>query len=331
MVEKKQILIIQYMRGIAALSVCLFHFMYTTTNFIESTVLRSIFGEGKLGVQVFFVISGLVITWALSSQNINLNTLVLFVKKRVVRIEPPYVASLILCLIYFKIRQISPFSLNAISMPDIKTILMHFFYLIPFAEQKDWLLPVYWTLGVEFQFYLWMCLVIYFGLSFKLAHRLIFYGLFLIPFVIQIFSIEFIFHWSPLFLIGSVYALFKKNIISNIETWSIITLCLILIFCYMSINIFCATLMSILTIHFLFNLTLKIKSLLWLGEISYSLYLIHVIIGGSVVNYLSHLCQNDLQRSAVVFLGVLITFLGSNLFYMKIEKPFKKLASNLNT
>ena len=57
----KEISVINTLRGIAALVVCLYHFVCTTTDYIESQIILDIFSFGKKGVQIFFIISGIVI------------------------------------------------------------------------------------------------------------------------------------------------------------------------------------------------------------------------------------------------------------------------------
>ena len=53
--------IIDVLRGWAALSVCLFHYVCTTTGYIETKLITDLFNFGAKGVQVFFIISGMVI------------------------------------------------------------------------------------------------------------------------------------------------------------------------------------------------------------------------------------------------------------------------------
>src|ERR1022692_3758717 len=50
-------------RAVAALSVCLFHF--SSGDFLEPGPIRSALEHARLGVEIFFVISGFVIPWSM--------------------------------------------------------------------------------------------------------------------------------------------------------------------------------------------------------------------------------------------------------------------------
>jgi len=68
----------------------------------------------------------------------------------------------------------------------------------------------------------------------------------------------------------------------------------------------------------------------WVGKISYSLYLLHSIIGQAVVNYLSHVYQESYQKVAVVLIGYAVSLVAAWLLYKLVEKPSVRLSSKLN-
>ena len=150
MTQPKRIAVIDQLRGLAALSVAWFHL----TNQYHDWVARS--GSlGWLGVEVFFVISGFVIPLSLAGdwQRRGARALPLFLARRIVRIEPPYLASVLLVVLLNSAASHVPgFRGNA---PDysITQVLLHAAYLIPFTSYQ-WLQPIYWTLAFEFAFYL---------------------------------------------------------------------------------------------------------------------------------------------------------------------------------
>jgi proteic killer suppression protein len=86
--------ILDSLRAFAALSVCLFHFVCTTTDYIKTQWILDIFSVGSYGVQLFFVISGFVIPWSMYNANFKINHFFKFALKRFSRLEPPYIASL---------------------------------------------------------------------------------------------------------------------------------------------------------------------------------------------------------------------------------------------
>jgi peptidoglycan/LPS O-acetylase OafA/YrhL len=65
------------------------------------------------------------------------------------------------------------------------------------------------------------------------------------------------------------------------------------------------------------------------GQISYSLYLIHTITGGAVVNILSHRVTGVWGKFGVIVLGVAFATLCAYLFYRWIEKPAQKWSQRL--
>src|ERR1041384_1835775 len=88
-----RISVVEAMRGIAAISVALFHFSVQ----LQGPV-RDIFAYGWLGVDVFFVISGFVIPLSLYGRGYSIRQFPQFMARRLVRLEPPYLASIVLVL-----------------------------------------------------------------------------------------------------------------------------------------------------------------------------------------------------------------------------------------
>ena len=77
--------------------------------------------------------------------------------------------------------------------------------------------------------------------------------------------------------------------------------------------------LGLLIIHYFANAQSKIT--LFLGKISYSLYLIHAMIGGAFVNYLSHLYTAPYQKVLIVLIGFGISVLSAYMLYRFVEKP----------
>lgn len=66
-----------------------------------------------------------------------------------------------------------------------------------------------------------------------------------------------------------------------------------------------------------------------LGKISYSIYLVHPIIGGGFINIMSRYVDTNFQKIGIVVVGFIITIISSYVMYYLVEKPSKKLSSNL--
>jgi peptidoglycan/LPS O-acetylase OafA/YrhL len=93
--ETKRIEIVHYLRGAACLAVAWFHL----TSWWRDGV-RASGSYGWLGVEVFFVISGFVIPYSISVsyKPYTANAFVNFMSRRVLRIEVPYLASIIMTI-----------------------------------------------------------------------------------------------------------------------------------------------------------------------------------------------------------------------------------------
>lgn len=80
----KEVRIVTEIRGLAALIVMLFHFVCVSNNFLQTQWLVDFFYVGKYGVQMFFVISGFVLTFSLLNSNYKTSNFFLFILKRTV-------------------------------------------------------------------------------------------------------------------------------------------------------------------------------------------------------------------------------------------------------
>lgn len=69
--------------------------------------------------------------------------------------------------------------------------------------------------------------------------------------------------------------------------------------------------------------------LAWLGSISYSLYLLHVPIGGRIVNIGKRFAHDDLGYLGVALIAMLCSFLAAYVCYWLVEVPAMRLAQKL--
>lgn len=316
--KQDQIAIINSLRGLAATAVCFYHFICTTQNYIYDEVLLDTFHYGQRGVQLFFIISGIVIPLSLIHSNYRLADFKPFILKRFIRIEPPYLVAVFIGIAYLILRNYIPGTVAVDLTPDLTEILLHIGYLIPFFEDTNWINPVFWTLAVEFQYYLALALFFPLLLQKKLAYRLVFYGAF-IGGGFATLSYAFFPHWSPYFLVGITYALWLKQIISKTE-FTILAVVLAGVVYYLlgGVDLGIAV-CSLLVIHYFSQFQTKIT--LFLGKISYSLYLIHTLTGAAFINYLSHIYREPYQKLVVILLGFLISVGSAYIMYRYIEKP----------
>lgn len=325
----KHISILDSLRAIAAISVCLYHFTCTTIGLEFSEITTSLFGFGKYGVHVFFVISGFIIPFAMYNANYKIKSFFKFIYKRLIRLEPPYLFSILLILVIAFIK--TKFNIGVQNSEPITftRFLLHFGYLINFFPEYKWLNNVYWTLAIEFQYYIIISFAFLLFISKKFILRLIAYLLFFLAgylfFTFSIFNHFPI--YAPLFLIGIISFLLNTKIINTIEFIGVISLCTIYNFIYLEPAI--AVIGSVTSLIILFYPNIKIPVFHFLGKISYSIYLIHPIIGAAVINILSRHVHTDFQKFSIILLGVGVTLISSYIMYLFIENPSKKLSSKI--
>ena len=138
---------IEALRGVAALSVTWFHL----TNTYQAGWVRSSGTMGWLGVEIFFVISGFVIPYSLHQSEYRSSNFPRFMLRRLVRLEPPYLASIALVVILTELSSRSPGFAGSAFI--IRADPSHILYVIPLTEYS-WVNVVYWSLAYEFVFYL---------------------------------------------------------------------------------------------------------------------------------------------------------------------------------
>jgi peptidoglycan/LPS O-acetylase OafA/YrhL len=63
-----------------------------------------------------------------------------------------------------------------------------------------------------------------------------------------------------------------------------------------------------------------------LGDVSYSLYLTHGLIGGSTLYLLSRYAHSELEKIGLLLLALTISTVFSFIFWKWIEKPSKELS-----
>jgi peptidoglycan/LPS O-acetylase OafA/YrhL len=322
--------VIDTLRGIAASAVMLFHFVSKTGTadhpWIQSDVLREITRYGQYGVHMFFVISGVVIPLSMIKGKYTYSLLGRFLAKRFIRLEPPYLCAVVLATVYLIARNHVPGSAATDLTPDMRSLMLHIGYLIPFFSDAHWVSDVFWTLAVEFQYYILLALVFPLALSSKLTMRLVFYAIIA---SMSFFTTEtsFIFHWLPVFLLGILLAMRYAGRIAHTEFLisMLFALGLLLWINGPVVFLFAASTGAFILFFRQFNP-------LWgqfLGKISYSLYLLHAIIGSAAINFLSHRFTTPITQTLVVAGGVALSIVSAWIFYKLIELPSQRWSSRI--
>lgn len=309
---------VDMLRGIAALSVCVFHFSVGNPALLsEGFWLKRILSYGHLGVEMFFIISGFVIPYSLYKINHQYKYTKSFLLRRILRVDPPYLATIVIIITLNYISMLSPYYRGLPYHIDYYNLIIHFGYINTIVGQP-WLSPVFWTLAIEFQFYLIMALI--FPLIINKNYWIS------IPICLLFVSTFFIFNNQSLvfssslfFVLGILTFYYHIAFLNKKIILTAIALLILLIYHYNSIAVLCVSIFTFLTIAFVKNWSNKY--LLFLGSISYSVYLLHVTIGGRIINLSLNFLKGDYIRIMVILFSLLITILISYLFYRTIELP----------
>src|SRR5258708_1706141 len=136
-------------RGIAALSVVIFHF----SNILSAGAVRTVASLGTLGVPIFFVISGFVISYSLSRDDYAIENYPRFLLKRIVRLHPPYIVTILLIVGLGMFNWYHRFHADQTFQFNWTGAALNLGYLNS-AFGYPWLSDVFWALAVELQFYL---------------------------------------------------------------------------------------------------------------------------------------------------------------------------------
>ena len=324
---------IEWLRGIAAFGVCEMHVFCALDFFSKSDTFfqKYIFPisiAGRVGVSVFFVISGFIIPYSMQKNKYTLQRFTFFILRRLARLEPPYLLSIALVVL------IMAATATLKNMPfkiDWQLILLHLGYLNVFFS-KPWLSGVYWSLAIEFQYYILIALLfpVFFYKTPVVRTAAFFSSLGLSVFLSFYISEAFIFVHFPLFLLGVACCLEKLGYISKPFFIFKIVVCLgVVFFLHHKANAFFAML-AVLAIFF--DVDIKFRPAYFFGKISYSLYLFHWSIGIELLRnvYLYYYpASSEMHKIAFCFASLAVCVAFAALMYEVIEKPALNLSKRI--
>ena len=323
-------------RFFAAMAVVLFHFFFLSwsAEHVDSVSYKSIgefFKYGYLGVQFFFLISGFVIFMSIQKGGV-----IEFIASRASRLYPAYWFAVLLTSIFIICIDKNTDELQAVDILVNLTMLQKFFN-IPNID------GVYWTLAIELIFYFWITVLLAtksvgkfetFAFVFLLISSLSRFLHF--PNSINLILLT---EYSPYFIAGASFYLICQQGTSPIK------ISLIIASFFLSLHqaiflqlptiqlkhssIFSEMIVAlIIAFFYLFFLvvclkkhkTYRPKIYVFLGALTYPLYLTHQQIGYILMDSLS----GAINKYILVLLVVIICLLISSFIYLYIETPISK-------
>lgn len=339
--EANYILAIQYLRAFAAIAVAIFHLTLAQEQFFPKKEAVIPVFYGLWGVDIFFVISGFIMVHITHGQHDGLRSVGVFWRNRVARIVPAY--WFFTLLMFFLVPVLHEY-VQKIKPYNIEDLIRSLFFIKVDAFP---VLLVGWTLNYEIFFYL------IFGLVTMCLHKYraqittgIFLSLAVTGALFEIQSPTLSFITNPIIvefaigiMIGWLYH-HKIGYVPRHGLWAILISALLialgmatqdenyllenrLLYWGVPAGLLLYGVLSI-------DLRKKVRGLLVLGDISYSIYLCHVPIIVAVVILLKTNPLGGLNPNIVlVSVSMPLIIAVSMISYRLIEKPASKLIRNI--
>lgn len=327
--QPQRLVILDYLRGLAALSVVVFHLFYKgpTEGWMKVQplpIVSDIAGYGYLGVNLFFLISGFVI--ALSVEGTTFRR---FATARLTRLLPASTicATLTTLLLVF------------VEGPS-KVLISNWLAtltLVPAWFGQPGVDAVYWSLRIEVQFYLAVALLLLLQKKDKAPVVIALWLLFsLVNLFLPIWRLDFLLclSWAPYLCAGVLFHAWHARVV-NLKIAVGLVACLFLALSYAfnsavkdgyeipSVTCFIVFLMFIIFAGFCVKKMApeSTKASQFFGSTTYPLYLFHQVIGYAIFNFLFTKISFSVAKYILPLLILFGLMATAHLIHLALEKP----------
>lgn len=348
----KRIESLQALRGLAAILVMLFHYRFYLRSQVENgtTIWDALFGWGIIGVDIFFIISGFIMVYTTQNYTQSLFSTKRFLINRAIRIFPMYYIGLLITFLLSGAMSTFHYPEKVQNLLSALTFTVYKTDITPHYIDDGGMYNIRWTLNYEVYFYM------AFSVCLLVKHRLlslIGFSAFMICLIPAIAGFQpttsiqgYPFHSPTLglltnpvfleFIIGAIvgYLYLKlKNITSSTKIQAIASFISLTLFMYVIYGIYNESLRAfntesaiILGVFILF-ITLAdplLKKyiphiLTYLGDISFSLYLLHGAIGSAVMKRMEPFELSNYKGIVTVIIAISLSIFISHLTHKYIE------------
>jgi peptidoglycan/LPS O-acetylase OafA/YrhL len=335
------------LRGIACFSVLLCHLFVpeisATAASLKSVmpeIIPALLRHGDLGVEIFFVLSGFVIAYSLRRHQITGSLAWRFALRRSLRLDPPYHFTLLLAIGVWGLVLTDSFYGIGEKFEGVPGLLANAAYLQDLLRYPA-LFSVAWTLCLEIQFYLAFVFLAWIarGIGALLPQRFTLNVPWLASLIVfmpvGIFSVAMWYSGLASFTFPGTWFRFFLGVITF---WAIDGRVPRLVFYGFAAMLF---LISIVTgdlrggiagftaaVIFIAgirgHLTRWLSGRVWqyLGRISYSLYLLHIVIAIPFINWIWILVPQSTAVALALFPAAIgVSLLSAHLFHVYFERP----------
>jgi peptidoglycan/LPS O-acetylase OafA/YrhL len=315
------------LRGIACIMVILYHY---TSRYFEIFKTPNIafykFSFGHLGVELFFMISGFVILMSIQKVTNGWE----FLKKRFLRLYPSYWLAVFFTFIVVTFIGL-PGRESSIINALINLSMLHEFIGVPHID------GVYWSLSVELTFYLIIFLSLFFSktlfIKFGWILLVILSGTVFLKSSLLMTSNSFVLKYYHLFYAGSLFFAYREKMFST-------HIFLLLIISTLVHEYLLHGFIFLIPILFFYSLFIALqfnllkyisnKFFLFLGFISYPLYLVHQNIGYLIIFHFNKLGFNyHFGFVSAILVSVFLAWILAEFIEPFFQKRLKQLISSI--
>jgi len=316
---------VDLLRGITAVLIAIYHFInYDDANGVlyqKEETIRASTSILPAVVFIFFLLSGFVISMTMHRHDYHIKKIRSFLARRWVRIELPYIASIFVYLFIafvWAVRGGNQFSI------DIYQFLHHLTYTA-YIFDYSWYNEVYWTLALEFQFYLVIAILFPLFIS---KNAIVKYSTISLFCLLGIFLTqnELVFRYAPIFVLGILMYSWLRSEKKNRLDLLFMSLSLIQVaFAFDTI-----TAVYLLVSLLVIDLPISKSNLLTkMGKQAYSFYLLHGAFGGSIMYFLVPKADGQMMKLLAVIAAIVTSLILSYVFFKLIETPSHKLSRKI--
>lgn len=351
---------LESLRGILALCVAIIHVQFAVSIITDNFLIKG--GGGNWPVDFFFVLSGFVISYAYGNEIISKATFSTFIQKRFWRLYPLHLLTLfVFCFIETARYVVEIYLPGTIIRPafegsDYIAFLSNLFLIHAFTGDINSFNGPSWSISVEFYTYFLFGMI-----SLFLKNKLFIYIILIVLSFSRITLIEDdVFFASEIFFTRCLYG-FSLGVVAyymanklKLKSGHAMLLCSIAVLfflCFMYfpnpkvITVLPQILFAVILYGIIFisenSICYKLltnKFLVHLGKISYSIYMLHVVIWIFTGNFLRFIIGNNGEivngmrfmfwpwyiSLLITFIALLLLVLIASFSYKFIELPFLK-------